>query len=323
VSVAKPRCLFSAPFDFLPDATLHQYVELCDVVFQEVWLPDDLPSTTGIQVWVPNPGQHFTVDEAMLNRFPSLTVIATPSTGRNHIDEPACRERRVAVLSLHDDPLTLDSIAASSEFTFLLLLNALRRIDVAVGEVTSGRWRSREDILRGTELSGLQVGLVGLGRNGGRMARYCQAFDATVAYHDPFVRREDLPRWPLEQIFSDSDAVVVCCTLTSETRGMIGRRHLSTMRQNAVFVNTSRGEIVLEDDLARVIDERPDLRIAVDVIVGEVTNTHVESPLVRLHRDGKMVVTPHIAGATVESQSKAAIGVLNALRAHLDSGRTG
>lgn len=321
MSVAKPRCLFSAPFDFLPDATLHQYAELCDVVFQEVWLPDDLPSTTGIQVWVPNPGQHFTVDDAMLDRFPSLTVIATPSTGRNHIDESACRERRVAVLSLHDDPLTLDAIAASSEFTFLLLLNALRRIDVAVREVTSGRWRSREDLLRGTELSGLQVGLVGLGRNGGRMARYCQAFDATVAYHDPFVQREDLPRWPLERIFSDSDAVVVCCTLTSATRGMIGRRHLSTMRQNAVFVNTSRGELVLEDDLAGVIDERPDLRVAVDVIVGEVTNTHVESPLVRLHRDGKMVVTPHIAGATVESQSKAAIGVLNALRAHLDSGR--
>jgi phosphoglycerate dehydrogenase-like enzyme len=313
VTSDRERCLFSAPFDFLPDATLAAYREMMDVEFGEIWLPEELKTRSDITVWVPNPGQNFTVDDAILDRLPSLKVISTPSTGRNHINEPMCRERGVAVFSLQDDRPTLDSIAASSEWTFLLLLNALRRLDFAVNEVTEGRWRTREDMLRGTELSGLQIGIVGFGRNGSRMARYCAAFDATSATYDPYLEDPGVPRWTLERIFADSDAVVVCCALTPETTGMIGADLLRTMKRDAVFVNTSRGEVVVEQELADVIRERPDLRVAVDVVVGEVTNTHDESPLLPLHREGKMIVSPHIAGATVESQSKAAIGALNAL----------
>lgn len=100
----------------------------------------------------------------------------------------------------------------------------------------------------------------------------------------------------------------------AETNGMIGTDLLRSMKRNAVFVNTSRGEVVVEQELADIVRERPDLCVAVDVIVGEVTNTHDESPLLPLHREGKMVVTPHIVGATVESPSKATVGGLNALR---------
>ncbi len=291
-----------------------------DVNFGEIWLPEELDSQADVTVWVPNPGQNFTIDDSILDRLPSLKVISTPSTGRNHINETACRERGVKVFSLQDDRLTLDSIAASSEWTFLLLMNALRRLDFAVDEVTDGRWRTREDMLRGTELSGLQVGIVGLGRNGTRMARYCAAFDAVSAYYDPYVDVKRIPSWPLERIFTDSDAVIVCCSLTPETNGLIGTDLLRSMKRNAVFVNTSRGEVILEQDLADIVRERPDLRVAVDVIVGEVTNTHDESPLLPLHREGKMIVTPHIAGATVESQSKAAIGALNALKGFFATG---
>ncbi len=323
VTNTKERCLFSAPFDFLPDATLAAYRELMDVEFGEIWLPEELEKRPDITVWVPNPGQNFTVDDAILDRLPALKVISTPSTGRNHINELVCRERGIEVFSLQDDRPTLDSIAASSEWTFLLLMNALRRLDFAVNEVTEGRWRTREDMLRGTELSGLQVGIVGFGRNGSRMARYCAAFDATCATYDPYVDAPSVPSWPLDRIFADSDAVVVCCTLSPETHGMIGTDLLRSMKRNAVFVNTSRGEVVVEQELADIVRERPDLRVAVDVIVGEVTNTHDESPLLPLHREGKMVVSPHIAGATVESQSKAAIGALNALKRFFASGATG
>jgi D-3-phosphoglycerate dehydrogenase len=288
-----------------------------DVQFREAWLPGDLAPDPQITVWVPNPGQNFTVTTEILDLFPALSVIATPSTGRNHIDEAACSRKGVTVFSLQDDRATLDSITASAEFTFLLLLNALRRLDFAVGEVTEDRWRSREDMLRGRELAGMQVGIVGLGRNGGRMARYCQAFEAAVAYYDPYVSKDDLPRWPLERIFSESQAVVVCCALTTETTDMIGIDLLKTMRQGAVLVNTSRGELIVESELAEVLAERADLRVGLDVIQGEVTNTHGASPLLGYHRSGQIVVTPHIAGATVDSQSKAALGSLNALAGFL------
>lgn len=315
MSTAADRCcLFSAPFDFLPAETIEAYRALMQVRFQEVWAHADLEPDPALTVWVPNPGQSFTIGDDVLDLFPLLTVIATPSTGRNHIDEAACARRGVDVLSLQDDRPTLDAITASSEFTFLLLLNALRRLDFGVNEVSEGRWRSREGLLRGHELAGQQVGLVGLGRNGTRMARFCKAFDASVVYHDPYVASEELEAWPLERIFSDADAVVICCALTPETTGMVGAGLLRRLKHGAVLVNTSRGEIIVEEDLAGVLDERADLRVALDVLAGEVTNTHHGSPLLEFHRRGQIVVTPHMAGVAVESQGKAAVGALNALR---------
>ena len=285
-----------------------------DVRFGEVWVASELEPDPSATAWVPNPGQNFVIDDRILDLLPALRVIATPSTGRNHIDEAACARRGVAVFSLLDDREVLDTITASSEFTFLLLLNALRRLDFAVGEVSAGRWRSREDLLRGNELSGKRVGIVGFGRNGRRVARFSQAFDATVSYYDPYVTSSDAEQWPLERIFSDSDAVVVCCAFTPETTGMVGASLLQRMKPGAVLVNTSRGEVLVESELAELLEKRPDLRVAVDVLTGEVTNTHHDSPLLAAHKRGQIVVTPHIAGATVESQSKAALASLSALK---------
>jgi phosphoglycerate dehydrogenase-like enzyme len=82
-------------------------------------------------------------------------------------------------------------------------------------------------------------------------------------------------------------------------------------------VNTSRGEVVREADLVAVLGERLDLRVAVDTLGGEVTATQFNSPLVPLHQRGQVLITPHIAGATVESQEKAARAALAALERHL------
>lgn len=307
------RCLFSAPFHFLFEGTTSRYQSHLPTDFREIWTKDDLQPDDALTAWVPNPGQNFVIDAEVLKLFPSLQVISTPSTGTNHIDVAACNERGVSVFGLMDNRPRLDSIAASSEFTFLLLLNALRRFDVAVGEASAGRWRAREDEMRGNELEGKHVGLVGLGRNGKRMARYCNAFDATVSYHDPYVESDELESWSIERLFSDSDAVVLCFALNAETKSMIGRDLFERMKTGAVLVNTSRGEVIVENELASFVRERPDVRVALDVLAGEVTNEHHDSPLLALHREGKLIVTPHIAGATFESQNKAALGALELL----------
>ena len=74
-----------------------------------------------------------------------------------------------------------------------------------------------------------------------------------------------------------------------------------------------------EADLAAVLQARPDLRVGLDVLPGEVTNTHLASPLIEFHRQGRIVITPHIAGATVESQSKAALLALGLLEKYLEA----
>lgn len=309
-------CLFSAPFSFL-GWLQEEYRRLMPTTFREIWDRAELAPDTALTAWVVNPGQRFTVDHAVLEAFPALSVLVTPSTGRNHLDEEACRERRIAVYSLQDDREGLEGISASAEFTFLLLLNTLRRLDLAVREVSEGRWRSREGLLRGHELQGKQVGLLGLGRIGRRVARWCAAFGARVVYYDPGVAG-DYPAVSLEELFARSDVVCICCSLNQDTSGLIGADLLNRLKPGASLVNTSRGEVLVETDLARLLERRVDLRVGLDVITGEACGAQGESPLMRFHREGRIVITPHLAGATVESQTQAARIALGLLQRHLE-----
>ena len=311
----RPRLLFSAPHDFLPE-TIARFREEFDVELEEIWVADELPEQSEAEIWVVNPGQHFVVDAPVLARFPRLRVLATPSTGTNHIDARACEERGVLVRGLLDDRASLDRISASAEFTFLLLLNSLRRLDTGLEEVAAGSWRRNEERLRGYELEGRQAGLVGFGRIGGRLARYLAAFEATVRYYDPYVEAEGAVERvaSLPDLVRLSDVLVLCCSLTDETRGMVDGSLLAALPAGAIVVNTSRGEVLDETSVAALLESRSDLAFAADVLAGETDDTHLESPLLALARTGRIVITPHIAGATVESQEKAAEATLGLVR---------
>lgn len=308
--------LFSAPHEFLPSSLKDSFRKVLPTEFREVSTAEEIVNDDKLTVWCPNPGQKFVIDENILDFFPSLEVIATPSTGRNHIDLEACARKGVTVRALIDDRETLDTIAASPEFTFLLLLMLLRRPDIGLMETASGRWRIREDEMRGHELDGKLVGLIGYGRIGHRLARYCHAFNAKVSYFDPYVEETDITKKCIEGIFSESDIVFVCCSLTAETTGMIGNDLFQLLKKDAYLINTSRGEVLLEQDLADVLKQRTDLSVALDVLSGEVTATQYKSPLISFFNSGRILITPHIAGVTHESQTKAANGSLRLIKQH-------
>lgn len=307
------KCLFSAPTSFMLEIE-KEYNDIVPTTFQEIWHKNQLKADDNLTIWIPNPGQHFTIGNEILNMFPNLHTIITPSTGRNHIDLKTCNLRNIHVLSLLDDRQGMETISASAEFTFLMILNTLRRLDIAIDEVTFGNWRKNEDYMRGRELGGKKVGLVGLGRIGSKLANYCTAFDASIYYYDAYKSVEKYNKESLENIFKNSDVIVICCELNNETIGMINKPLLESMKKNACLINTARGEIIEESDLNEIIRERDDIRVGVDVISGEVTNTHLNSPLIHLHRGKRITVTPHIAGVTYESQYKAAKIVLGLLK---------
>jgi len=299
------------------------FQDLVPTEFKEVSRREDLEADAGLTFWVVDPGQNFLVDDEVLGLFPSLEAVITPSTGTNHLHLDACQKRGIAVYSLLDDREGLNTISASAEFTFLLLLNTLRRLDVAMAESSAGRWREREEVMRGRELSGKRVGLVGMGRIGRRMATYCSAFDAEIVYYDPYVDKSPWKKMSLEALFKSSDAVCVCCALTRETDGLIGFPLLSRLKEGASLVNTSRGEVIIETDLVTVLGERPDISVALDVLPGESQDLHRSSELIEFHKRGQIVVTPHVAGATQESQSKAARCALSLLERHVSEDSSG
>lgn len=299
------RCLFSAPASFFPEVLAAAPFEL---VSREVWRVQDLEPDASITAWVTNTGWSFRLSDPQLDLFPKLRVVVTPSTGVDHIDLDALAGRGIQFFSLLDDRAGLEDIAASAEFAFLLLLNTLRRLPVAVDGALRRMWRrDDEDLFRGRELQGRRIGLVGMGRIGRRLAAYCHAFGAEVSWFDPYVAEaQGLRRSTLAQLFDCSDSVVVCCTANTQTQGMIDGALVRRLPPAATLVNISRGEVLNEAEVARALIERSDLAAAFDVLAGEPEGRQFFSPLMALAGIGRIIVTPHVAGSSIESQTKAA-----------------
>lgn len=240
----------------------------------------------------PASGRHYNAE--FLGKHPGLRVIATASTGTNHIDLDACAARGIKVLSLLDDRDGLNTISASAEWTFKLILEGLRLKKPY------------------HELQGRTVGLVGYGRIGMNIRDWCMAFKLRARSHikvyDP--HKDIYKPESLEGIFDKCNVVVICCALTDETRGMITYDLLRRLPPDAVLVNTARGEVINEADLCRFMAARPDVRVCLDVVTGEVDGT--ANPT-RLRQLGAYV-TDHIAGETYESRTKAARIILGLLK---------
>ncbi|HZS23580.1 MAG TPA: D-glycerate dehydrogenase [Gaiellaceae bacterium] len=218
-----------------------------------------------------------------LDWFPALRLIASYSVGYDNIDLEACRRRGVAVTNT---PGVLD--AAVADLTFGLLLAARRRIVEGDSFVRAGRWESgwsRGSL--GREVSGATLGVVGFGRIGRAVARRAEAFDMRVLH----TRETDL-----EDLLRTSDIVTLHTPLNAETTGLISRERLALLRDGSTLVNTSRGAVVDEDAL---VDELESGRLSagLDVFVHE---PHVPE---RLRGLPNVVLTPHIASATVETRA--------------------
>ncbi|MDA9140743.1 hypothetical protein N9O22_02130 [Gammaproteobacteria bacterium] len=315
--MSKPRLLFSAPYSFLKD-DIKKFNEYFEIDFIEIWKRHEfLALDLDYEFWIPNPGQNFVIDKSILKEMEFLKTISTPSTGTNHINLSDCKSKHVDVFGLLDQKIKLRSISASAEFTFLKILTSLRNIRSAWGEVELYRWRENEDQLRGYEISEKTFGLIGMGRIGNKLCKYLQAFDAKkIFFCDPHVDCDELnisKKKNLDFIFQHSDVVVVCCALNDETHSMISRKHLDLMTKDACLINTSRGEIINELELVEFLGQRPDIKFSADVITGEVNDLQMQNPLIPLHFEKKISLTPHIAGATYGSQTKAAVFAFEAL----------
>jgi phosphoglycerate dehydrogenase-like enzyme len=294
--------LFSAPRDF-DEAVLHAFPfhYLFREVLDAAWQGAAHTLRRQVTAIVCSPAEYRYYDEAELAHYPNLRYLATASTGTNHIDLAACARRGVRVLSLLDDREGLNTISASAEWTFKLILEGLRLKKPY------------------HELRDRRVGVIGFGRIGRHITDWCEMMGATVYVYDPPLGHNDYVG--LDDLCSVSDVVVVCCTLNDQTRGMLKVNHLRVLPADAVLVNTARGEVIDADALERVMPERPDLRVCVDVVHGEVTGT-ADASRERLRALGAYV-TPHIAGESYESRTKAARLILGLLQRAQEADQTG
>jgi len=250
------------------------------------------------------------IDRDVIDQGKRLKAIVSATTGLDHIDVAYANDKGIRVLALQGESEFLRTISATAEHTWGLLLALVRRIPSAFVSVRGGGWD--RDLFRGTDLVGKRLGIMGLGRIGGKVACYGKAFAMDVAAYDPYadvwvggVSRAT----SLSDLIVRSDVFSVHVPLKRETRGLVGRKELDLLPRGAILINTSRGEVIDEGALVQALEVGHLAGAAVDVIAGEQeAERREESALLAYARThDNLLITPHIAGATVESMAKTEI----------------
>jgi glyoxylate reductase len=258
------------------------WAELQDVTVLESW-PPAVP-LAGVEILLE---AVVGVGTDELDLLPGLRLVANYGVGYDNVDLAACRERGIAVTNT---PAVLD--AAVADLTLALTLACRRLVVDRDRFVREGWWSSSwsRPARLGNDMGGATLGLVGFGRIGQEVAKRAEAFGMRIVFH----RRSG--GLPLDELLRTSDVVSLHVPLTPETHGLISRERLGLLQDGATLINTARGGIVDEDAL---VEELASGRISagLDVFADE---PRVPERLLGLPN---VVLTPHIASATVETRA--------------------
>ena len=265
-----------------------------------------------------NPNQQtYKIDRELLEGT-NIKLINTCSTGMNHIDVDYCKENNIKIYSLTRDMDLINNLPSTSELAFGLMLSLLRKIPQGQKHVSKYGWDYTQFV--GRQVKDLKVGIVGYGRLGKMMYNFCKLFGADVMIYDPYVRdqlsdRFLLNNWcsSLEQLFEFSDVVSLHVHVTDETKYMINKDLFGSIKKDCYIINTSRGEIVNENDIVEGLKSDIITGYGTDVIENEFDDL-TKSPIIKAMNEGEnIIVTPHVGGMTIEGQTKAYTWAINKL----------
>lgn len=254
----------------------------------------------------------------LIDSAPQLKVIATPSTGWDHIDLAHARARGIAFLSLKEHADFLDRVTSTAEMGWALLLAVVRRLPWSFDAARRGQWgRNR---YRGHQLSGKTLGILGYGRLGRIMARQGLGFAMRVIACDvkDVVPEPGVALVSFQTLLRESDVISVDVHLTEENVGLLGANEFAMMKEGAFLVNTSRGRVADEAALLTALKSGHLGGAGLDVIDGEWNPDLAQHPLIayaRAHEN--LVISPHTGGVTYEAQRMTMAFMVDRLKQHL------
>ena len=293
------RVLILAPFSASGLESLGQSID----VAYESWMdtrrlfnPEELAcrlSADGISVLVIEADFVF---EEVFDGAPGLRFVGVCRASTDHVDVEAATRHGVLVVNTPGR-----NAQAVAEHALGLMLSLARGIPAAHRYVVEGRWQEPDEpyvAMRGVELAGRTLGIIGLGAIGRKLASLSTALGMTCLAYDPYVRHvpAEVRRTGLDALLAGSDFVAIHAPLTEETEGLLDDRMLGLMKPSAYLVNLSDAAIIVEDALVEALRERRLAGAALDVFETHPVQPH--SPLLELDN---VVLTPHIGGATEET----------------------
>lgn len=243
------------------------------------------------------------VNDRLLDAAPRLRLVCEAGTGINNIDVDACERRGVLVRNVAG--YSTDSVVQE---TFMHILNLLGNGAYFDEVVKSGAY-SRSGLFTDysrpfIEMAGKMLGVIGLGAIGSKVARIGTAFGMNVVYYSTSgtSHSTEYPSVHLERLMRESDVISVHAPYNERTAGLVGEKELRMMKPKAIIVNMGRGGIVVEDALAKVIDEGVIGGAGLDVY--SVEPIPADHPLLHTRHPERLSLTPHVAWASIEARER-------------------
>lgn len=258
------------------------------------------------------------VSENVLSQFPNLKLVATRSTGFDHIDVAYCKRKGIVVANVPE--YGSNTVA---EHTFALILSLTRRIPESISQMKQVNFNHKD--IRGMDLYGKTIGIIGLGKIGRQVARIAQGFGMNVV---AFTRKrlEDRPETdtfhyvPLDELLRTADIITLHLPLTAETRHLINKKNVSLCKRGSYLINTARGGLVEAEAILFGLTEQIFAGVGMDVFEGEKDLGEEAEILIRnspyttsfktlllnhvLLNHPKVIITPHNAFNSREALSR-------------------
>jgi glycerate dehydrogenase len=271
---------------------------LDDLTFRGKTLPGEVVGAIqGADVVITN---KVVLNGIALESTPSLRLVCVAATGTNNIDMATALRMGITVCNVR-----AYATASVVEHVFLMILALTRRLQPHLAAVSQGHWKSADRFslldYPFRELAGRTLGIVGYGELGRSVARAGEAFGLRVLVAQRPGTAAQPGRCPLEALLMQADIISLHCPLTEQTRNLITRKELTRMRHDAILVNTARGGLVNEADLAEALRSGRIGGAAVDVLTEEppVNGNPLLDPEIP-----NLIVTPHIAWAGLRSRQR-------------------
>jgi len=256
------------------------------------------------------------LSKAILEHATNLKYIGVLATGYNVVDVVAAKDLGIVVSNV-----PVYGTQAVGQFTMALLLELCHHIGDHNTAVKNGEWTKSKDFCFWNspliELSGKTLGIIGFGKIGQATAKMAQAFGLSVlAYSrspDLRLESETLKYVELDQLLKKADFVSLHCPLTESTKGIINANSITKMKEGAFIINTSRGGLIVEEDLAQALNEGKLAGAAVDVVSSEPITS--DNPLLEAKN---CIITPHIAWASKAARARLMQTTADNIKAFLD-----
>jgi len=255
------------------------------------------------------------ITEETMNACPNIRYIGVLATGYNAIDVAAAKKRGIKVTNI-----PIYGTMAVAQFAIALLLEICHHVGEHARAVSNGDWTNSPDWSFWNypliELSGKTLGIIGFGRIGVATAKIAAALGLRILANDEFINEEARQYGEyvdLDTLLSESDIISLHCPLLPSTQGIVNRETIAKMKDGVILINTSRGGLIVEQDVADALNSGKIFAAGLDVV--SVEPIKADNVLLSARN---CIITPHIAWAPVESRARLMDTAVSNLKAFLD-----